>query len=94
MEDFSRCTPSEFREVFDAWNKLREVQEHSQWERVRMQCLCSLQPYSKNKLKASDVMTFPWEQEQKEVVEVKEELSREEKMARFRAAAAQWGLKC
>jgi len=26
-----------------------------------MQCLCSLQPYSKKQLRAEDVMRFPWD---------------------------------
>ena len=28
-----------------------------------MQALCTLQPYSKQKLKPQDIMTFPWEKE-------------------------------
>lgn len=31
---------------------------------MRMQCLCSLQPYSKKQLRAQDFMKFPWESEE------------------------------
>ena len=64
MQDFERCTPSEFKATFDAWNGGRERLERGEWERVRMSCLCSLQPYSKKKLRPTDIMEFPWEKEE------------------------------
>lgn len=64
MQDFERCTPSEFKATFDAWNGGRERLERGEWERVRMSCLCSLQPYSKKKLRPTDIMEFPWEKQE------------------------------
>lgn len=58
-----------------------------------MQCLCILQPYSKDKLKARDIMQFAWDKEvQTEIPEAKEELSREEIMKRYKIAAKRAGL--
>jgi len=61
MDDFCRCTPSEFYEVYESWGDMRTMDERARWERARMQCLCSLQPYSKSRLRPQDIMQFPWE---------------------------------
>lgn len=56
-----------------------------------MQCLCTLQPYSKKTLDASDIMSFPWETEQKSENEVK--MDKEDTLRRYREAKAAAGLK-
>lgn len=94
MDDFCRCTPSEFYEAYYQWHDMRERQERLAWETVRTQCLCSLQPYSKRKLKPADIMTFPWEEDKPETPkeEKDKEMSREEMMARYRSIAKARGL--
>ena len=101
MNDFCRCAPSEFHEAYEAWSQMQESRERSQWERMRLQCLCSLQPYSKDRLSPRDIMRFPWEEEGEEeegtnekspCQERQRELSHEEVMARYREAAKRAGL--
>lgn len=94
MDDFCRCIPSEFYATYEAWHEMQQQREQSRWERMRMQCLCSLQPYSKDKLKPQDVMQFPWEKEElgADAQAGREELSHEELMARYRKAKAELGL--
>lgn len=93
MDDFCRCTPSEYYAAYEAWHDAVDAAERGKWERVRMQCLCILQPYSKDKLKARDIMQFVWDKEvQTEIPEAKEELSREEIMKRYKIAAKRAGL--
>ncbi|MCF0160760.1 MAG: hypothetical protein HUJ99_08210 [Bacteroidaceae bacterium] len=93
-DDFCRCTPSEFRAVCDRWRESEEWIDRGEWERVRMMCLCMIQPYSKKKLQARDIMEFEWEKN-----EVKTEqkdapvISREEEMKRYESAKRMWGLK-
>ena len=53
-----------------------------------MMCLCILQPYAKNTLKATDIMQFPRE----EGGERPKPLTREEEMAAFEAAKKAYGL--
>lgn len=60
-EDFARCTPSEYMAVWRSWQEAEDRREQREWERLRMSCLCMLQPYSKKRLRAEDVMRFPWE---------------------------------
>ncbi len=87
--DFCQCTPSEFHAIYSAWQK-REIQlERSAWERMRMECLCSLQPHSKKQLQARDVMEFGWEREDLTPVKV----SDEEIAKRFAQAKSRYGLK-
>ena len=70
---------------------MRQSCERSEWERLRMHCLCTLQPYSKKTLEASDIMSFPWEKEQKTENEVK--MDKEDTLRRYREAKAAAGLK-
>ena len=93
MDDFCRCTPSEFRGVYAEWSELRELERRESWERMRMECLCSLQPYSKKRLSVGDVMRFPWDDgEHGREGEAKKEPSRAEIMERFRRAKAERGM--
>ena len=92
MDDFCRCTPSEFYAAYEAWNEMQTSRERGRWERIRMQCLCSMQPYSKSKLTPQDIMRFPWEDKHLPQVGKKEKLSREEIMERYRAAKKRAGL--
>lgn len=75
IDDFCRCTPQLFLEIHEAYVKKMELAEQSLWERTRMECLYMLQPYSKKTLKASDVMTFPWDK--KEPVALQEKSTEE-----------------
>lgn len=70
---------------------MQQSRERNEWERLRMQCLCTLQPYSKKTLDASDIMSFPWETEQKSENEVK--MDKEDTLRRYREAKAAAGLK-
>ena len=95
MDDFFRCTPSEFYAAYEAWNEMQTSRERGRWERIRMQCLCSMQPYSKSKLTPQDIMRFSWEERGKseeERVKNKKPMSREEIMERYRAAKKRAGL--
>lgn len=88
-DDFCRCTPSEFYAAYDAWWQRETDLERGRWERMRMQCLCSLQPYSKKQLRAQDFMKFPWESEEQKATSCRSQQngqSREEIMERYREA--------
>ena len=67
---------------------MREADGRAAWERMRMQCLCSLQPYSQKRLSPSDVMDFPWDEKPKAA----ETISDEELMRRYEAARRRMGL--
>ena len=90
MNDFERCTPSEFRCIWESWLKQKERIERDGWERVRMECLHFLQPYSKKKLGVLDIMKFPWDHEHSKT-ERRDE-TREEIAARYASAKKKFGL--
>lgn len=92
MDDFCRCTPSEFRATWNVWYEMHEQRERSAWEQMRMQCLCTLQPYSNKNLEAKDIMSFPWDGDGEKKKE-KAEISKEEMMRRYRDAKEAAGLK-
>ena len=87
LNDFCRCTPSEFQAAWQAWHEWHENEQRGEWERLRMACI--LQPYSKNTLSPHDVMQFPWEEEAKKP---QEEISNEELKRRYREAKRAAGL--
>lgn len=61
LKDFDLCTPPEFKKIFEKWREGEEQQMRRSWEQTRQLALCMLQPWSKNKLEAEDVMVFSWE---------------------------------
>lgn len=63
--DFDLCTPHEFSVIAEGWHDYETMRMRDAWERTRMTCLCMLQPYSKKKLRAEDVLEFSWEKQPK-----------------------------
>ena len=61
VDDFCRSTPAEFAAVAKARNAAEQRRERAAWERVRLQCTCALQPYSKRRLDPQDVLRFAWD---------------------------------
>lgn len=53
------------RAEMSALLKYGHHRERAQWERTRFAALCALLPYSKKALTERDVITFPWEQDNK-----------------------------
>ena len=92
IKDFDACTPGEFKAIADSWKQCYESQERVMWERMRYQCLCILQPHSKNQLRPIDILQFPWET-QSETKQQAQELSAEEIKKRFAEAKRRYGLK-
>ncbi len=93
-DDFCRCASSEFYAAYEAWGEMRQQDDRGRWERTRMMCLCMLQPYSKRRLKARDILQFPWDDEGEKLSSSRSgenDLSHEELMARYRKARERAG---
>ena len=88
--DFERCTPSELRAVWDRWREAEELRNREEWERLRWQMLCTLQPHSKKELTVQDVLQLPWD---REIKKDKKPESGEATRARFERAKERYGLK-
>ena len=89
LSDFCSCTPFEFNEVYEAWRDGEERSLRNGWEQTRVVCQSMLQPYSKRKLSARDVFPLPWDDEGREEPE---ELTEEERKARYEAAKKRYGI--
>ena len=91
-DDFCRLTLEEFSHIYEQYNEREEMEERSAWERMRMLATICVQPYSKKRLKANELMRFPWDEEQngsptrppqrEGVVSKEEALKRFEKLVR------------
>ena len=57
LADFCSMTPEEFRQAHGAWLEAEES-----WEMARTLSAFILQPWSRKRLKPSDVLKFPWDQ--------------------------------
>lgn len=94
LDDFARCTPSEFYAAYTSWQKMRDADRRDSWERMRILGACTLQPYSRKQLQGHDVITLPWDKETDRPQTARQpQLSREETLARFEAAKQRAGLK-
>lgn len=90
-DDFERCTPVEFYEIWNQWVAQCRDRERSAWERTRVLIMYFIQPYTKKTLSAHDVLPLPWDTETGKAK--KEDISREEFNKRFEAAKQRNGLK-
>ena len=61
LADFCSMTPEEFRQAHGAWLEAEESKMRSGWEMARTLSAFILQPWSKKRLKPSDVLKFPWD---------------------------------
>lgn len=65
-DDFCRCTPEEFKATTEAWNEMREAEERSSWERMRLLATITIQPHVRSRLTATKLLPFPWDKGQEE----------------------------
>jgi hypothetical protein len=95
MEDFCRCTPSEFEAIWEQWREREDMGVREAWERSRWVAMCVLQPWVKKSLRPRDVVEFAWERaEGTEIAErTVEAESAEDVRARYAAAKARYGLR-
>lgn len=89
LQDFSACTPSEFRAIYDVWNKHQYNLYRDRWERTRAQCYLLAQVNSSKIINPEEIMPFPWDEQQKPK---QEEMSKEEREARYQAALKRYGI--
>ena len=87
--DFCSFTPFEFNAVYKAWNDEQERMLRQDWEQTRIVCQMVLSPYCKRRLKAKDVFPLPWDNVR---TEEPEEISKEERAARYKAAKKRYGI--
>jgi hypothetical protein len=93
MDDFCRCTPSEFSEVWKCFQQQEVRKERSAWERNRWLAVCVVQPYSKKTLGVKDIAVFPWEKEEPTRQDAKPAMSMEEIKERYKSALKEYGFK-
>ena len=89
LADFCALTPAEFTAAATA----HERQERAAWERARLICGCSLQPYAEAHFDIRKALPFPWDSEGEERKPEPRKLTREEELAEFERAKAAYGLK-
>lgn len=77
----------EFSHIYEQYNEREEMTERSAWERMRMLATICVQPYSKKRLKATELMRFPWDEEKGHTQPPQRggEVSKDEALRRFEA---------
>lgn len=61
LADFCSMTLEVFRQAHGAWLEAEESRVRHGWEMARTLSAFILQPWSKKRLKPSDVLKFPWD---------------------------------
>jgi hypothetical protein len=64
--DFIALTPFEFNKIYDSWYKWQEQMMRERWEQTRFIAMTNITPHSRKKLKATDIIRFPWDVEKKQ----------------------------
>ncbi len=62
--DFERCTPSEFHQIYRQWSERDTRLYREGWEQTRT-LIGFILPLYRTKEKASDILPFPWDEENK-----------------------------
>lgn len=92
LDDFFRCTPSEFYAISSSWREYRTTSEQAAWERSRFVTATLLQPHTRRPLKPRDICTFSWEKNTREETPA-EDVAQAEKSTRerFEEIKERWG---
>lgn len=61
-DDFYRCSPLQFKKVFDRWLNKTESDYRNLWETTRQICFSTLQPHLKRKISVSEFWHLPWDE--------------------------------
>lgn len=70
----------EFHHIYKAWHDMKEAEEQSEWERMRMLATICISPHVKHAPKPTALLPFPWE---KKVKVHSEPVGKEEAKRRF-----------
>lgn len=85
LDDFCGLSPSEFSAVCEAHHTRREDVSREDWERMRLHATITVQPHSRKRLNARQLLPFPWETQRTTAPTI----SKEEALARFKRLTAQ-----
>lgn len=83
IDDFDRLSLPEFAAVMEAATEREKRADIRTWEAARFVAMFTLQPYSKKRIKATDLCRFPWEEDNETTEEPQ---SVEEMRKRFKDA--------
>lgn len=82
--------------MYSSWRESEERRYRSGWEQTRVLCISFLQPWTRQKLSARDVLPLPWDATNgdgdSDGEELSEDLSEEERKARYEAAKKRYGI--
>ncbi|MEG0807659.1 MAG: hypothetical protein RR410_04830 [Alistipes sp.] len=62
LQEFEALTPMQFNSVYEQWRSRQDGLSRERWEIARMVALFAVSPYTKKKLKVTDLLRFAWEQ--------------------------------
>lgn len=65
LSDVYSLDMEELNAIIRAWAKQEEAYYRDRWERIRFLARCVLTPYSKKKIKPTDIIRFEWDTTEK-----------------------------
>ncbi len=91
VDDFLGMDTDEFEAVCNSFSEHEDLQERERWERMRLLGLMSLQPWSKRKLTAEQLLPLPWDKPRDAPKPEHVTMSKEERRKRMEEARAKLG---
>lgn len=91
LGDFEALTIDEFNAVCEAWADGENGRLRDGWERARIVATICVQPHLKTRVRASQVLPLPWDDERKAPDKVV--VDHDEDRARFEALVKQFDAK-
>ena len=78
-EELYGLTPRSFNNKLKGFNNSLDQQNRNGWEQTRTLVISMLTPHTKKKLKAKDVLPFPWDNEPKKNIKraTKEQIAKD-----------------
>ena len=67
LDDFERCTPSEFTRIYECWTEHEKRLVREGWEQTRT-LVGFILPIYRSRKSAKQLLPFPWDQDEKKAV--------------------------
>lgn len=82
-DTFAALTIPEFEKTFIRWRDIREREERTPWEVMRLEVAMILQPFVKKEIDPKKILPLPWEKKHHTELTAEEKKHRTERVKKY-----------
>lgn len=82
-DTFAALTIPEFEKAFIRWRDIREREERTPWEVMRLEVAMILQPFVKKEIDPKKILPLPWEKKHHTELTAEEKKHRTERVKKY-----------